>query len=97
MEPQEACQDPRGVTRRYQIRYVIGSRVYENVNTSTCRAERCSYTYNLVNIPSDSVPSSYDSVSVAAENVVGFGAARTCTSQPISEWKFNNNVFEIVI
>ena len=30
-------------------------------------------------------PSSYDSVSVAAENVVGMGAARTCTTQPISK------------
>ena len=30
-------------------------------------------------------PSSYDRVSVAAENLVGVGAARTYTTQPISE------------
>ena len=87
VDSQEACQGPRGVTRQYQIRYQIGSfKVYESVNTTACRAERCSHTYNLLNV--DSVPSSYDSVSVAAENVVGFGAARTCTAQPISELTF---------
>ena len=43
----------------------------------------CSHTYNLLNV--DGVPSSYDSVSVAAENVLGVGAARTCTTQTVSE------------
>ena len=36
-------------------------------------------------VPPSIPPSSYDSVSVAAENLVGVGAARTCTTQPISE------------
>ena len=86
VDPQEACQGPRGVIRHYQIGYQIGSfTVYENVNTTTCRAERCSHTYNLLNV--ENAPSGYDSVSVAAENVVGFGAARTCTAQTISELK----------
>ena len=86
VDPQEGCQGPRGVTRRYQIRYQIGSfKVYENVNATTCRDERCSHMYNLLTVQSE--PSSYDSVSVAAENVVGFGAARTCTAQTISKLK----------
>ena len=38
---------------------------------------RCIYTFELSSNP----PSSYDSVSVAAENVVGVGPARTCTAQ----------------
>ena len=53
----------------------------ENVNITRCTAGRCSYTFELPLNP----PSSYDSVSVAAENVVGVGAARNCTAQPISE------------
>ena len=87
VDSQEACQGPRGVTRQYQIRFQIGSfKVYESVNTTACRAERCSHTYSLLNV--DSIPSSYDRVSVAAVNVVGFGAARTCTAQTISELQF---------
>ena len=53
----------------------------ENVTSTECTAGRCSYTFE----PSSNPPSSYDSVSVAAENVVGVGAARTCTTQAISE------------
>ena len=49
-----------------------------------CTVGRCSYTFE----PPSNPPSSYDSVSVAAENVVGVGAARTCTTQPISELQF---------
>ena len=52
-----------------------------NVNITRCTAGRCSYTFESP--PNSS--SSYDNVSVAAENVVGVGAARTCTAQPISE------------
>ena len=99
MDSQEACQGPRGVTRQYQIRFQIGSfKVYESVNTTACRAERCSHTYNLLNV--DSIPSSYDSVSVAAMNVVGVGPARTCTAQTISELQFimcSNIVFKLSI
>jgi len=84
VDSQETCQGPRGVTRQYQIGFQTGAfKVYEIVNTTACRAARCSHTYSLLNV--DSVPSSYDSVSVAAENVVGVGAARTCTTQTISQ------------
>ena len=55
--------------------------VTENVNISMCTAGRCSHTFE----PSSNSSSSYDNVSVAAENVVGVGAARTCTTQTISE------------
>ena len=86
VDPQEACRGPRGRTTLYQIRFQIGSfRETEIVNSSACGAERCSHTFNLLNILSDSVPSSYDSVSVAAENVVGVGPAKLCTTQTISE------------
>ena len=56
--------------------------MHKNVHVTACTARKCSHTYNLW---SDSVPSSYDSVSVAAVNVLGMGAARTCTTQSISE------------
>ena len=55
--------------------------VAENVNTARCTAGRCSHTFE----PPSNPPSSYDSVLVAAENVVGMGAARICTTQTISE------------
>ena len=53
----------------------------ENVSITNCTAGRCSHTFE----PPSNPPSSYDSVSVAAENVVGVGAAKTCTTQTISE------------
>ena len=53
----------------------------ENVNITSCTAGRCSHTFE----PPSNPPSSYDNVSVAAENVVGVGAARLCTTQSISE------------
>ena len=37
----------------------------------------------------------YESVSVAAENVVGVGAARTCAAQPISE--FIDNQYSVIL
>ena len=55
--------------------------VTRNVNIARHTARRCSHTFEQPSNP----PSSYSSVSVAAENVVGVGAARTCTAQPISE------------
>ena len=67
---------------QYQIRFQTGSIVTtENVNIAKCRAGMCSHTFE----PPSNPPSSYDSVSVAAENVVGVGAARTRTTQSISE------------
>ena len=56
--------------------------MHKNVNLTACTARSCSHTFNLW---SDSVPSSYNSVSVAAVNVVGVGAVRTCTTQTISK------------
>ena len=46
-----------------------------------CKARTCNYTFE----PPLNPPSSYDRVSVAAENVVGVGAARNLTTQPIGE------------
>ena len=76
---QETC--PGDITQ-YQISFQTGSRVTtENVNIARCTAGRCSHTFE----PPSNPPSSYDSVSVAAENVVGVGGARTCATQNISE------------
>ena len=74
------CQGPGGNVTQYQISFQSSNNT-ENVNIARCTAGRCSYTFE----PPSNPPSSYDSVSVAAENVVGVGAARTCTSQAISE------------
>ena len=71
-------------TGKSWIQYSGSSVVTENVNIAECTAGRCSYTF----MPPSNPPSSYDSVSVAAENVAGVGAARTCTTQTIRELKF---------
>ena len=87
MDPQEACQGPRGRIIGYQIKFQIGSLVdREKVNITACIAGRCNHSSNLLG---DSVPSSYDRVSVAAESVVGVGAARNCTTQTVSELNLN--------
>ena len=71
-----------GSITQYQISFQTGSAVAtENVNIARCAARRCSHTFE----PPSNPPSSYDSVLVAAENVVGRGAARICTIQTISE------------
>ena len=98
-EPEDqlgACQGPRGRITHYRIRFQVGSTVLTdvNVNISACTTERCSNSFNLSNVPSGRIPSSYDSVSVAAINAVGMGAARTCTSQSISKWNFLHTTFE---
>ena len=78
----DLCPGVTGNITQYQISFQTGSVVNtENVNITRCTARRCSHTFE----PPSNPPSSYDSVSVAAENVVGVGAARTCTTQPISE------------
>ena len=82
LDTSETCRRPRGDITQYQMSIQTGSIVAtENVNIAECTAGRCSHTFE----PPSNPPSSYDSVSVAAENVVGVGAARTCTTQPISE------------
>ena len=76
----EPCSGPN--ITQYQLSFQMGSVVNsENVSTSRCTAGRCSHTFE----PPSNPPSSYDSVSVAAGNVVGVGATRTCTTQTISE------------
>ena len=78
----DPCPGVVGNIIQYQIRFQTGSVVdTENVNVVMCTAGRCSRTFE----PPSNPPLSYDSVSVAAENVVGVGAARTCTTQTISE------------
>ena len=78
--PREECLGPSGDITQYKISFQTGSVVVtESVNIAMCTAGRCSHTF----VPPSNPPSSYDSVSVAAENVVGVGAARTCTTQLI--------------
>ena len=79
VNPGEACPGPSGGITQYQISFQTGTS--ETVNTVRCTAGRCKHTFE----PAPNLPSSYDNVSVAAKNVVGVGAARTCTTQPISE------------
>ena len=80
MDTGEAC--PSGDIIQYQINFLTGFVVdTENVNISRCIDRRCSYTFE----PPSNPPPSYDSVSVAAENVVGEGTARICTTQTISK------------
>ena len=75
------CPGPSESITQYQIRFQSGSLVDAfNVNISACTAGMCSHTFELPSNP----PSSYDSVSVVAENVVGVGAAKTCI-EAISE------------
>ena len=76
----DPCPGVTGDITLYQIIFQNGSSVAtKNVNIAECTAGRCSHTFE----PPSNPPSSYDSVSVAAENVVGVGAARTCTTQTI--------------
>ena len=64
--------------------------VTEGVVIAMWTAGRYSHTF----MPPSNPPSSYDTVSVAAENVVGIGAAGNLTTQPISELKFAMFHFE---
>ena len=78
----DPCPGISGDITQYQISFQAGSAVdTDNVNISECKAERCNHTF----VPPSNPPLSYDGVSVAAVNVVGVEAARTCTTQPISE------------
>ena len=73
----------------YQITFKTHGSVVatKSVKSTRCTAGRCNDTFELRELPSNP-HSSYDNVSVAAENVVGEGAARTCTTQIISESNF---------
>ena len=82
VDVKETCPGQKGNITQYQIKFQSGSLVnIENVNITRCTSGQCSHTFQ----PPSDPPSSYDRVSVAAENVVGVGAARLCTAQPISE------------
>ena len=78
-DPVDPCPSVTGNITQYQISFQTGSVV--TTENNRCTAGKCSHTFE----PPSNPPSSYDSVSVAAENVVGVGAARTCTTQTISE------------
>ena len=82
-DPGDICPGPSGTLTQYQINFQTASIVnYTSiVSTTVCKTRRCSHTFE----PPSNPPSSYDGVSVAAENLVGVGAARTCTTQTISE------------
>ena len=80
--PMGPCSGVSEAITLYQISFQTVAT--ENVNIARCTAGRCSHTFE----PPSNPPSSYDSVSVAAENVVGVGTARTCTTQTISELNF---------
>ena len=83
MEPEEECQGPRGNITQYRISFDSESSV--NLTISNCTARRCSHPF----VPPSNSPSSYDRVSIAAENVAGVGNANNLTTQPISELNFN--------
>ena len=84
----DPCQGVSGDITQYWISFQSGSVVVtESVSLARCTAGRCSYTFE----PPSNPPSSYDSVSVAAENVVGVGAARRCITQPIRKLQFAIN------
>ena len=80
MDPAEACPGPSGNVTQYQISIQNGPFV-NNIAVYECKDVKCSHTFR----PPPNLPSSYDSVSVAAENVVGVGSTRLCTMQTISE------------
>ena len=83
----DLCPGVSGNITQYRISFQTGSSIVatENVNITKCTAGRCSHTFK----PPSNLPSSFENVSVAAENVVGVGNPRTCTTQTISELKFD--------
>ena len=62
------------VPDKFPERLIISEYEHYQGGVATCTFE-----------PLSNPPSSYDSVSVATENVVGVGAARTWATQPISD------------
>ena len=80
-DPGTSVQAQVETSHSFQAGFAVDTRNAE------CTARRCNHTFVLPSNP----PSSYDSVSVAAENVVGVGAARTCTEQTISESFINQH------
>lgn len=75
----DPCPRVSGDITQYQIRFQTKSSVDTiNVTIAGCINGRCSYTFEpLSNL------SSFDSVSVAAQNVVGVGPVKNCTTKTI--------------
>ena len=81
IDPAEACPGPSGNVTHYHIGFQTGSFV-KNIAVYECKGGKCSHTFK----PPSTPPSSYDKVSVAAENVMGVGAVKLCSTQIISEF-----------
>ena len=83
VDPEVACKGPRGNVTQYQISFqTLTMNFTENVTVAVCTAGSCSHTYEPAsNLLNGNVPSSYHSVSVAVENMVGVGTARNCITQ----------------
>ena len=82
MSSRESCQ---GRITHYQIRFQRGLFFdTKNVTITACTAGKCSHAVSI----GSNGPANYDSVSVAAVNVVGVGDARLCTTQTIRELNF---------
>ena len=80
IDPAEACPGPSGNVTHYKISFQTGPFI-NNIAIYECKGGKCSHTFE----PPSNPPSSYDKVSVAAENVVGVGAVKLCSTQIISE------------
>ena len=78
VDPEEACQGP--YITQYQISFETGSTVNtDNVSLARCTAGRCNHTFE----PPSNPPSSYDSLSVAAVNVVGVELQENVQHNPL--------------
>ena len=79
-DPLDPCPGVTGDITKYRISFLTGSLVnIENVTVAECINGRCSHPF----VPLSNSTSNYDSVSVAAMNVLGVGSAKTCTTQTI--------------
>ena len=89
VDPSESCPGPNWDITQYRISFwTVSLTSTKNVNTedvsiTRCTGGRCTHTFE----PHSNSLSRYDNVSIAAENVVGVGPARLCTTQTISEFK----------
>ena len=82
-DPLDPCPGVTGNITQYRISFQTGSVVAtRNVTIARCTAGRCGYNFE----PPKNLLLNYDSVSVAAENVLGMGFAKTCTTQTISKY-----------
>ena len=88
--------DPCTIPGRDIIRYKVNLQTESIVDTesiyvASCTDRRCGHTFQLPSTSENgSFPLSYDSVSVAAENMAGVGAVRSCSEQTISELSYRH-------